>query len=426
MVDAVSAVNAAINTIVQQRKDASINWKNLSAKEVLDHAGKGEDVPLEVLKWAEDYAKLENVPDDVSYDSVNGQRQRDEVIEESADSNSISSEDSEAEAIENSDETQETTEEKTEPENEEDPNSPEVLYNNGANLLIESTGNTKDTEESVSKSEEQVRKSERDAENAGNLAEITTQRVSSQKREYDNLVNKITSDKSSIEISDLNKLDYLSKDLIRNGNLAQNKLVIYDLQLQEIDAAFAQYRDISQATVNTGADTIDVGNKLIDLVPPEERDDNTPLMKVSDDGTTVVAENEYNYRHSRWGFLYNKYYAMGRSDVLTGGNAQSTGENAISTINEHQNINSESQSEVVDAKDKVEKATMVEGKEVNITGGNKENEKQVEAKTKEQKTNKSSTNNKTDLNGVKDSTLLTDNLELQRRREMRGEQPPQA
>ena len=54
--------------------------------------------------------------------------------------------------------------------------------------------------------------------------------------------------------------------------------------------------------------------------------------------------------------------------------------------------------------------------------GNKENEKQVDAKVKEERLNKLASKNKTDLNGVKDSTLLSDNLELQRRREMKGEQ----
>ena len=423
MVDAVSAVNAAINTIVQQRKDVSINWKDLSAKEVLDHAGKGEDVPLEVLKWAEDYAKLENVPEDVSYDSVNGERQRDEVIEKAADSNSVESEDIKAEAEENSDEVQETEEDKTEPENKEDPNSPEVLYNQGASLLVESTGNISDSEESVRNSEEQVNQSEKRAEESKNLAKSTTRRVSSQKKEYDNLVNKITSDKSSIQISDLNKLDNLSKNLNRNGNIAQNKLAVYDAQLEEIDAAFAQYKDISQSTADTGTETVNIGNKLVDLVPPEERNDNTALMQVSEDGTTVVQDSDY--RHSEWGFLYNKYYAMGKSDILTGSNAQSTGENAERTIEANKEANSEHQSEISKAKAQVEGSTMVDGKEINI-GGNKENEKQVDAKVKEERLNKLASKNKTDLNGVKDSTLLSDNLELQRRREMRGEQPPQA
>ena len=49
-----------------------------------------------------------------------------------------------------------------------------------------------------------------------------------------------------------------------------------------------------------------------------------------------------------------------------------------------------------------------------------------DAKVKEERLNKIASKNKTDLNGVKDSTLLSDNLELQRRREMRGEQSPQA
>ena len=64
MVDAISAVNAAVNTEIQRRKDVSINWRNLTASEVLEHAGRGEDVPAAI-----------NAPENVSYDAVNGATQ---------------------------------------------------------------------------------------------------------------------------------------------------------------------------------------------------------------------------------------------------------------------------------------------------------------------------------------------------------------
>ena len=69
---------------------------------------------------------------------------------------------------------------------------------------------------------------------------------------------------------------------------------------------------------------------------------------------------------------------------------------------------------------------MVEGQNIDVINNNEENQKEVDSKAKEEKLNKNSTGSKTDLNGVKDSTLLSDNLELQRRREMRGEQPPKS
>ena len=47
-------------------------WKKLTAQEIIREQSKGEDIPTEILNWAEEMASLSQVPDDVTYEEVDG------------------------------------------------------------------------------------------------------------------------------------------------------------------------------------------------------------------------------------------------------------------------------------------------------------------------------------------------------------------
>lgn len=56
-------------------QDTSINWNDLTANEVLEYEDEGQEVPEEVLAWAQDMAKTDNA-DDVTYEmSTSGEEQ---------------------------------------------------------------------------------------------------------------------------------------------------------------------------------------------------------------------------------------------------------------------------------------------------------------------------------------------------------------
>lgn len=54
-------------------KQIYVNWKQLTAKEVIQKGEEGQDAPTEILKWAEEVSKISNAPDDVTYDIAQGE-----------------------------------------------------------------------------------------------------------------------------------------------------------------------------------------------------------------------------------------------------------------------------------------------------------------------------------------------------------------
>ena len=47
-------------------------WKKLTPSEIISEEGKGEEVPAEILAWAQHMAAFSKIPDNVTYDKVDG------------------------------------------------------------------------------------------------------------------------------------------------------------------------------------------------------------------------------------------------------------------------------------------------------------------------------------------------------------------
>ena len=47
-------------------------WKKLTPKEILKEQGKGEEIPPELITWAQQMAAISKIPDDVTYEMVDG------------------------------------------------------------------------------------------------------------------------------------------------------------------------------------------------------------------------------------------------------------------------------------------------------------------------------------------------------------------
>ena len=78
MVDAIGSVTSKVMARI---KEPSIDWKKLTAEEIRDYLGQGQDVPVAILKWAEEISKLTKAPDDVTYEMVNGKTNLDEIYQ---------------------------------------------------------------------------------------------------------------------------------------------------------------------------------------------------------------------------------------------------------------------------------------------------------------------------------------------------------
>ena len=47
-------------------------WKKLTAQEIIKEESKGEEIPAEIVSWAQQMAAFSKIPDDVTYEQVDG------------------------------------------------------------------------------------------------------------------------------------------------------------------------------------------------------------------------------------------------------------------------------------------------------------------------------------------------------------------
>ena len=401
MVDAVSAINGAINSTVQKNKDLTIDWRNLKAQEVLDYAGQGQDVPIDILKWAEDYAKLEDAPEDVTYDSVGGATTLKDANEKAGQAGDV---DASSEAEDSEDAKKAEEEKKVEDtEGTGDPQDTEAtgdeedvaaesepsLYEQAGALIPQSQdGNTTAnmiSADSLTKAAE----SQEIAEEGTQKADRTESIVKSAKSQYDELVKKLQDDKENVTPGDLLKLQELSGRMQITGLKAQSELAIFDVQLQEIEEVFSQYSDMTPEIQEVGSETVTVGNELVKQNPPD------------------------------WPFIFSNEYMRGKEAIRVGSSAISSADNARDRVDDSINKENAAQNTNNEAEDKVEELTYVE--EINISS--KTDKRAAQKAERQEARNKNSAAVKIQLDGVKDTTIQADDLEIKRRKANRGENP---
>ena len=401
MVDAISAVNAAVNTEIQRRKDVSINWRNLTASEVLEHAGRGEDVPAEILKWAKDYSKQINAPENVSYDAVNGATQAEYARENAGTKEPEAAKEAAEETEGNDDSPREVQQEVS-------------LYEKAGVHITNSEAARENSDSMVADTEEQSSKSETTAAIAAQRANDVEQRTKSTKAQYDELLNRIASDKSNISPADLVKLSKLSAELMSVGNRAQNELAIYDAQLKEIEEIFSEYAPIPPNVSDRGADTKEAGMKLVGIKQVDNGDVNSTAIDKSISVETKEALQKA--RAYNFDFIFTRDYVRGLMALEESSRAEDTSNEGSAAIISGEEKNSKSLRVVDNAISKAEDITMATDKrEDKHINEKKETEEQAKKK-------RENNNNKHEVNGVKDETkLTTEPLEIQKRRERRGD-----
>lgn len=414
MVDAISAVNSAINPIVQQRKDQSIDWNKLTASEILEYAGQGQDVPSAILQWAEDYSKIENAPDDVSYESVNGSTDVDEVNAQTSSTDGPGADDA-------ADKMAMTT---AQQDRQNLIDSGTSLYDQGRIFVERSDSSTGAVTEMEGYAQSSAKNSEETAVKAADRAGQTVNSTRSIREEYTALIRKVQSDMKNVTPGDLNRIQQLGTQLNMYGTRAQAELANYDIQLQQIDEQFAQYQTLPQEANDYGSQTVDIGTSLVQNNPNQQETVNTALIENIDGATARAALREA--RMSEWHFIFERDYQMGLNALESGAEALDSGAEGQSVLDDAVNRNQQSVNEVNNAELRVEESTFIEGFErpaqTNGDENNPANANQAPENNsgKNQESSQTTSANKTDDNGVKDTALLTDPLEIQRRKEQLG------
>lgn len=70
MVDAIGGVSSS--QIKPAKKDDAINWKGCTSSEIIEYEEEGQEIPDYILQWAKEFAKLQNAPEDVTYEMAMG------------------------------------------------------------------------------------------------------------------------------------------------------------------------------------------------------------------------------------------------------------------------------------------------------------------------------------------------------------------
>ncbi len=65
MADSVNLNTSSVNVDLEK-------WKKLTAKEIIKEEGRGEEIPEEILTWAQQMAAFSKIPDDITYEQVDG------------------------------------------------------------------------------------------------------------------------------------------------------------------------------------------------------------------------------------------------------------------------------------------------------------------------------------------------------------------
>lgn len=405
MVDAISAVNAATSPKIDQRKDLTYDWKNMSAQEVMEHAQQGDDVPVDVLKWAEDYSKLTNVPDNVSYEAVNGSTDPDEINKATGETDEPDAEDAAEKAA--------MTVAQQERQNLVDDDT--SLYDQGKIFVSKSVAAVQSVDTMEQSAEDGAKNGEEIAAQAVKKADETVSKTQSIRNEYDNLMDKVQNDMKNVTPADLNKIEQLGGQLNSYGTKAQAEMANFDLQLQQIDAEFAQYENIPPVATDYGTETVDIGTELVTNNPDKQASINTAAIDNAGDGAAKAALRKARVNTFR--FIFNRNYRMGIRALSKGGDALDAGVNGLNTLDEAKSRNQASAGEINNAKSKIEDATFIEGIDVQLSSDDNRNDNN----------NKSSGENSTkssaaDNNGVKDPAMVNaDPLEIQKRKEQHGE-----
>ena len=441
MVDAVGPVNTY--------NDIAINWKKLTASEVKAHADNGEEVPLAILRWAEEYLQLANAPDDMTYDASGGVASA-EIVD--AADNAEGTETPE-QAVETQEEEEvEAEDEKTEAQNERQTltDSGVSLYDQGKIFIQRSITSAAGAVSASVRADNAASKGEKIATDATNTATKTENDIKATKAEFDELMKKLQSNPDSITTGDLNTINELNARLVTVGQIAQAQLANYSMQLSMIESEFSQYMTAPPIATDYGTETVDIGSKLVTSNEEKQNLINNAATKNAGNDAIMAALDAAKI--STFRFMFSSHYRMGLRAIAAGGVALDTGANGLDIVTGSQARNHVSISTVNDAKSVVENVTGVEAltfdtdanpktnarreEETKIEEIKQNNEEQTtdgnenknspkvtdynEDKDKKNVIKKSEEQKQKEVGAIKDTNLITDSLEIKRRKKEQG------
>ena len=406
MVEAVSSVNNAVKTYFQQKKNQDIAWKNLTADEIIKYINQGEDVPEEIKRWATEVQKLQDIPDDITYDSVNGSSNKDEINNTRADSD-------EPDADDAAEKTTMTQAQQFRQNLELDGMS---KYDQGKTMSDQSVTATRAEGTMATRLSEIQELSEVLSSQAENKADETVQKTSSMKQELNQLIEKAKSGDKSLTPADFNRISELGNILNSTGIQVQAEIGDIGNQISALDNEIIQFENIAPTATDFGTETVAIGSELVTNDTDKQNEIKNAAQTAKGNDTAKVAVNAARYNTFR--FMFDRNYRMGLTAIKNGGNAMDAGTEGQGLYTSAQSNIDTQVGRVENAQAKIEDSTGVTGTNIQRSDKSEDNNTDNPDNKKDEEVTISAS--KTEEKDVKDGTLVIDDDEKKKRREETG------
>ncbi len=435
MVDAIGASSTA-NKPVKLVQDKNINWEQCTVDEIKELQGQGQAVPTAILQWAEEVAKLESIPDDVTYEMTNGStdiEQINQLLELPEEGVDVGEEGANGE--ENPSNMTQAQSERAALEA-----GGTSLAAQGRTFITRSNEASASTNNIISTLQTSVDSANNIAAQAEALATQTQSETEAIKQEYDQLLEKARTKNENeigLDASEQARMAQLGQQLNVAGTRAQSALSGYEAQISGISASITANSAIPQTATDYGTQTTDIGLELMGK-SEEER------ASIMDQATNAAGTNHRVgiFKREVGGALgsvkanasiqfrgiFDADYRVGVQASRTGASTMDTGAQGTAQITQAQNDIETGLNTVNTAKNTVGNSTYVQAQSSPENSGTNNNEEgnteQAGTENPEQTaTAQTTTEPETTAQGdvtLADTTITTDPNEILKRKERKG------
>lgn len=417
----VDAIGAQTNKPVKLTQDRSINWQQCTIDEIKEYQGQGQSVPTDILRWAEEIAKIASLPDDVTYELTNGSTDITEINQ----------------LLAATDETDVNAKDETNPKTGMTQAQQErsVLEEGGTSLADQgkifigksaeassATGNAMNTLQGALDLSNSI------VEQADAQAAATEAETKAVKQEYDKLLEKAktkNAEEIGLTAAEQAKMAQLGQQLNNAGTKAQAALAGFDTQIANVSGTIEQGKAVPPAATDYGTQTTDIGLELMGKTD-EER------SSIMDGATSAAGTNhkegffrrevggalgeiKQNAKPRLSAFLFNADYMLGVRASRLGARTMDTGAQGEARATQVETENEANKNKINEDKTKVKNATYVAAEKSPDEAGDKEGDKTDST----DEATKAAAANQEDIT-LADETITTDPNEIQKRKERKG------
>ncbi len=244
-----------------------IDWRRLTAKEIIKYEQQGVEVPAQYLQWAQEIRNSLETTDDITYEKALSETKPTTTPMSTDVQAPIDSESSEGALTTSTDESSDTiVEDKTEAQLKR-----EQLENAGISLRTQARIFTQDSKSNISSVINSIEsmmnaeaQSNSEIENLENYMSELLAKAQADKNTLKNEVSNLNNDRGNI--SSLSKINQIQAQLLQYGNKGQSDISSTENDLIQYNSVLNSQSDVYLTAKDFGNETVNVGNDLLTSV----------------------------------------------------------------------------------------------------------------------------------------------------------------